>query len=268
MYARERGIKEAKYRYILYCDDDNWLNENYVRVAYNIISNKKEIAALGGKGNITYEKNFSPPNWIKPYEKNYGCTSQGRVDGDTTYVKGCLYTAGTIIDKKWMDNLFKIGFKPSLKGRVGKSLLGGEDTELTYALKLAGGKLYYSSKMEFQHFMPSNRINWMYLKRLWFSFGFTNQIISPYNYYFSAKRFPNRVNLLFTTFKELIILYLKRFRIKYIEEGNIIDLNIQHKKGSLKALIFNFGLIKHTVKTVELLQNNRSKDNNLLYRKS
>ena len=28
MYARERGVNEATYRYILYCDDDNWFTKD------------------------------------------------------------------------------------------------------------------------------------------------------------------------------------------------------------------------------------------------
>src|SRR5690348_6905842 len=29
-YARARGFEEALYAYVILCDDDNWLDENYV----------------------------------------------------------------------------------------------------------------------------------------------------------------------------------------------------------------------------------------------
>src|SRR3990170_1945792 len=37
-YARARGFKEARYEYVILCDDDNWLDEGYVFNVYNILS--------------------------------------------------------------------------------------------------------------------------------------------------------------------------------------------------------------------------------------
>lgn len=192
MFARKRGIQEAKYRYMLYCDDDNWLNPNYVSIAYSCISKNEDIAALGGRGIMEHEKGFKAPFWIEDYQSSYGAGNQGRETGDITHGKGCLYTAGTILDLKWLDKLYQLGFVSSLKGRDSKTLVAGEDTELTYALKVIGGKLYYNSEMHFKHFMPSGRINWQYLKKLWWAFGYSDQVISPYIYFFSKRKIPKR----------------------------------------------------------------------------
>lgn len=256
MYAREKGIKESKYRYILYCDDDNWLCENYVHQAFKTISKDDSIAAVGGKGIMEYENEFQPPSWIGPYERNFGTSPQGKVDGDTTFDKGCLYTAGTILDKIWLHRLYGYGFVSSLKGRIGKSLLGGEDTELTYALKLIGGKLYYSSKMSFKHYMPSNRLNWDYLKKLWRSFGYSNFIISPYNHHFNQFKYPSRFILLYWNLKSLI----KKYTIKLLNgkgEGNRIDLEIQRLIGQLNAILFDFKRFQQNIEMISILLEKR-----------
>ena len=258
MFAREKGIEESKYRYILYCDDDNWLCQNYVYQAFKVITSDNSIAAVGGKGIMAYEDNFEPPKWIGSYERNFGTSPQGKQDGDTTFDKGCLYTAGTILDKIWLDKLYTSGFISSLKGRIGKSLLGGEDTELTYALKLIGGKLYYSSKMSFKHYMPSNRINWDYLKRLWRSFGYSNFIISPYNYYFNQFKYPKRSILLYWNLKSLVKLY----SIKLLNrkgEGDGTDLEIQKIVGQLTAILFDFKRFQQNIEMVHILTKNISK---------
>jgi glycosyltransferase involved in cell wall biosynthesis len=35
-YARKNGVMEAKGVFILWCDDDNYLHENYIKIAYKI----------------------------------------------------------------------------------------------------------------------------------------------------------------------------------------------------------------------------------------
>lgn len=236
MFARKKGIEETKYRYLLYCDDDNWFCTDYVYRAYDIISKNQEIAAVGGKGFIQYDDDFIPPTWIEKYEKNYGTGQQGKKDGDTSRDKGCLYTAGAIFDVKWLYKLYKSGFESSLKGRDGKSLVAGEDTELTYALRIIGGKLYYSSKMTFKHYMPATRINWLYLKKLWYSFGVADYIILPYNNYLSKKKNAIRLKLIINSLLFLTKLKIKIF-FKGLKEGDRDILIYEMKKGFLFAIL-------------------------------
>lgn len=58
------------------------------------------------------------------------------------------------------------GFRFQLTGRLGKKLLGGEDAELTMALRLSGWRLRIDRRLRLQHFMPSHRLRRMYLRRL------------------------------------------------------------------------------------------------------
>lgn len=258
MYARHRGILEAGFRYLLFCDDDNWFHETYVKTAYEIISRDPGIAAVGGKGILEFEEGFSPPQWIKLYEKSFGAGAQGNVDGDTTYGKGCLYTAGAIIDRVWLDRLYTLGFQSSLKGRDGKSLVAGEDTELTYALKLIGGKLFYSSKMHFRHFMPRGRMTWSYLKRMWQSFGYSNFLISPYKLHFKSGKAPSH-NVIIAKRLIAVTKGLIRAALALFAEGNRNVLQFYKAVGQLKSAMFNYKTFQKNQRMVATLTKNLTK---------
>ena len=49
-YARRRGIMESNYDFIIFCDDDNWLNSEYVQRVYYLLDKYSDIGVLGGNG--------------------------------------------------------------------------------------------------------------------------------------------------------------------------------------------------------------------------
>ena len=49
-FARERGIQEAKFDIIIFCDDDNWLCDTYVQTAHRIIGQRIQISGLQADG--------------------------------------------------------------------------------------------------------------------------------------------------------------------------------------------------------------------------
>lgn len=232
MFARSTGIARAKFRYLLFCDDDNWFSPAYVATAYSIISKDSGIAAVGGLGTIVTDEKVCVPEWIEKFKKSYGAGPQGPADGDTTFNKGCLYTAGAIIDRVWLNKLYSLGFQSSLKGRDGKSLVAGEDTELTYALKLIGGKLYYSSLMQFEHFMPPNRLTWSYLKRLWRSFGYSDFLISPYR---AATKKLKKKHAWRMVGEQALLAMRYRIISMFADEGNVNILKYNKAVGALHA---------------------------------
>lgn len=239
MHARHRGIVESKYRYLLFCDDDNWLNPLYVKTAFELIYNDPGIAAVGGCGILEFESHFNPPEWTENFKKTFGAGPQGKKDGDTTYGKGCLYTAGAILDRAWLDRLYSLGFESSLKGRDGKSLVAGEDTELTYALKLIGGKLFYSSALHFKHFMPARRITWPYVRKMWRSFGYSDFLISPYVMHFKNRR---QRSFAVVILRQIIALAkpFGRAASKLFAEGDRNVLQYERARGEFRAAVFNY----------------------------
>jgi glycosyltransferase involved in cell wall biosynthesis len=178
-HAREMGMAHVQYEFILFCDDDNWLIPEYLDLAYDIMSQNKAIAGLGGCGLAVCEA--EPPSWFDTLKPAYAVGGQGPTpQGPVTIERGFVYTAGAIFRKSVIDDLVQKGFQKILSGRTAKSLGAGEDVELCYAIILAGGEIHYDERLQFQHLMPIGRVNWSYFKRLNHSFGITFPFLMPY----------------------------------------------------------------------------------------
>ncbi len=187
--ARNKGISEALFSILLFCDDDNWLSPNYLQDTYDIFEADRNIAASGGKGIPVFET--EKPYWFDEYAEAFAIGSQeiNREDGRLLN----LYGAGMAIRKTALDQLFASGFVPIMQGRVGKKLTSSEDTELTYAFVLMGYKLHYSKDLTFFHYLPAGRLQLDYFKRLFTAFGVDGPVRNLYYAHISERSFHKRI---------------------------------------------------------------------------
>ncbi len=206
-HARNKGISETAYSYLLFCDDDNWLAPNYVQGVFDILESDNNIAACGGMGIPVFET--EEPDWFYVYAESFALGSQEINSED-----GCilnLYGAGMAVRKKVLDQLYHSGFSPILAGRTGKELSSSEDTELTYAFVLMGYELACSDELKFFHYLPKERLTFDYLKRLHIAFGDDGPIRNLYYAYVSKRKFHTRL----TNWNLHFILNVYRF-FKYL----------------------------------------------------
>lgn len=175
-HARRRGIGEARYGFVLFCDDDNWLSSNYVQGVYEILMRDEGIAACGGIGLPAFET--APPEWFDAWKESFALGSQ-EITGEGGRLFN-LYGAGMGLRLEAWDALHEAGFEPMLKDRTGKSLSSSGDTELTYALVLHGYRLHYAPELSFKHYMPEGRLQWSYLKKLFRAFGSDGPVRNMY----------------------------------------------------------------------------------------
>ena len=91
-----------------------------------------------------------------------------------------LPTAGLCVRKAAWHRLIQNGFRFQLTGTVGKKLQGGEDAELTIALRLSGWKLRTDPRLRLRHFMPAQRLRWTYLRRLLRNYGASHVPLDAY----------------------------------------------------------------------------------------
>lgn len=163
-FARRRGFEEARYEFVSFVDDDNWVADNWVETVHKIMITHPEVGACGGRSTAVFE--CEAPDWFETYQSSFAVGDQASGEGDVTETRGWLWGAGLNIRKTAWERLVQSGFQFLLTGRKGAKLTAGEDNELCYGLRFLGWRLYYSPKLELVHFMPKRRITWKYLCQL------------------------------------------------------------------------------------------------------
>lgn len=207
-YARRKGIMIANYDILLWCDDDNWLCENYVQTAFDIMEQNSEIGALGGwcEGAFEIEK----PSWFDLYAKYFAVSKQGNKSGDITHNKGCLYGAGMVLRKTHHIELERLGFRQLLDDRIGSSLSSGGDTEYCFALRLLGYKMWYDERLYFKHFMTEGRLSLNYVSRIRKAMTYSNFMLWSYLDLLSKKP-KSRLDFIRLGLRRLPYLFFKKF---------------------------------------------------------
>ena len=178
-YARERGFCEARYAFLGFLDDDNWAAKDWVRTAYEIISSD---TGLGAVGSILMPVCEVPsPAWFDDFHSRYAILTEHDLEQMPEPEPHYLPTAGLCVRKGAWVRLIQNGFQFQLIGRTGKKLQGGEDTELTMALRLSGWKLRIDPRLRLQHFVPAQRLRWNYLRRLERGHGASWALLDAYS---------------------------------------------------------------------------------------
>lgn len=180
--ARETGIQNSNFDYILFCDDDNWLHEDYVGVAYNTISVNPKMAALGGQSVAVSD--IPLPDWFNSSAANYAVGKQAESSGDVSSRK-FLWTGGIVIRKSLYKSAFT-GFPYLLIGRNGKELTSGEDSEICMRFLLMGYRLFYTEKLLFSHYIAPERLTPDYNKRLMQGFIDAHEVLKIYASFIDA----------------------------------------------------------------------------------
>jgi len=188
--ARNKGIATASFEYLIFCDDDNWLFRDYLQKVLAIFESNNNICACGGLGIPVFEK--EKPWWFDDYAECFATGSQEITREDGKLLN--LYGAGMAVRKSCYEWLERAGFNPHMTGRKGEELSSSEDTEFTYALVLLNKELYYSDKLKFYHFMPAERMQLTYLKKLFKAFGNDGPLRNLYYANISIRPFHQKLN--------------------------------------------------------------------------
>lgn len=158
-YARARGFREARYEYMVLCDDDNWLQEDYVNQVYNILSENPNIGALGGLGTLLFEVEPPTPELSYIFAAGPQAPRSGKV------LQNKVYGAGCAIRSTAYEAILSRGFRSLLTDRKGVELASGGDYELCLALAIVGYDIWYDDRLRFTHFITSERLTWDYYLR-------------------------------------------------------------------------------------------------------
>jgi len=190
IYARIKGFETAKYEFVSFVDDDNWVAPNWVQMVYEKMIEFPQAGQVGGRSEAVYESD--PPIWFKKIPWSFGIGEQAEFEGELG--KGAvLWGTGAHRKSAWL-NLQAKGFSPLLTGRKGSQQLSGEDLEIGYSLLITGWKLYYTPDLVFKHYMPSSRFNKRKYLQMRRGYGRSSVYLNMYRLLFSDKVLRVTVN--------------------------------------------------------------------------
>jgi glycosyltransferase involved in cell wall biosynthesis len=178
-HARKAGVLQSRYDTIIFCDDDNWLDKDYVVNATTIMHENPSVGVAGGSHTPAWEGAAQFPCWFFSCADMYAVGIQGENSGDITK-RGYLWGAGMVIRASLLRNLYANGIEPLLLGRSSKVLLSGDDSEICNWYLLAGFRLWYDTRLQLTHFIPSNRQTLEYVSGLRKGFAAAEPILRVY----------------------------------------------------------------------------------------
>ena len=239
VYARICGVYSAQYELLLFCDDDNWLREDYVQNAVDIMNANATIGALGGQSVLA--PGIEAPDWWEEHQGNYAVGKQLPTTGYANQ-RGFVYGAGLVTRKTIALKIFDPQYPLLLIGRKGDQCLSGEDWEYCQRALLLGYNIYYSENLFYWHDISVNRLTMDKLQELLSSFEFGKSIGEKYKYirsFYFESTFSKSIKLLKRCATYLIanthnkdrklellwyqLCLCKMINISDIEMNNIID---------------------------------------------
>ena len=239
--ARQKGIEVARYEYALFCDDDNWLSPDYVKLGYEIMEENKDIGVLGGASVPVAD--IELPSFFYSKCSNYAIGIQSETSGDISN-RGYVWGSSSIVRTLLLKKIYLAGIKPVLSGRNGKVLMAGDDAEICKWYLLSDYKLWYDSRLQFKHYIPEYRLNESYASHLFIGLSESAKILIGYDYHIFVFLYKYQK----TSYNSFRKIYLILKRIYFYKKIN------KKEKFLIKNIVKKINKIRFTIYSVVLLR--------------
>lgn len=176
-YARIKGVKNCKTGLIVFVDDDNVLEHDYLQNCLDFSVNYPNVGCFGGKSIPVFET--KPPEWLFKTGINLGCQDFGEELFISNYAqiklninsypeKAPIGTGMAIQKKAFMTYVEEVNLNPErLKlGRKKQSLASGEDNDIILTLIKKGYEIAYVPSLIVNHLIPFRRYSKGYLEKM------------------------------------------------------------------------------------------------------
>lgn len=209
--ARIRAIQETASEWVLFVDDDNELDTDFVNNGFAFIQEHPDVGCFGGR--LLLPSNIQPADWVKRYLPYLGIKDEGGTMICGTGEQWGPWEppgAGAWLHRKVLNEylhrsqndkrLFKLG-------RTGKGNLAScDDSIMMRGSKGVGLMNAYVPTLTLRHHLDTNRFTLRYLVRLMWAYGVSHVVLEGVlkdsqvvpEYYKSRKVF---LRLLLSTFR-------------------------------------------------------------------
>jgi glycosyltransferase involved in cell wall biosynthesis len=181
--ARVRGIREARGELLVFVDDDNVLDADYLERAVAIGAANPHLGAWGGQSRPRFEA--TPPEWTRPY---WGGLVIRELTGDhwsnvyhlhETMPAGAGLCVRAVVARRYVE-LHKTSARSTVLDRAGGRLLSGGDTDLACcAIDLGLGAGTFAA-LGLVHLIPATRLDESYLLDLVEGFAYSSVVLRSY----------------------------------------------------------------------------------------
>ncbi|MEH2307065.1 glycosyltransferase [Nostoc sp.] len=176
--ARLRGIKEALGQTLVFVDDDNVLDSDYLEIALQISKDYQFIGAWGGQTRPEFE--IEPPEWTKQYWEMLAIREFNRDKWSNLLYETTPCGAGLCIRKfvaeKYAESVCTQTERINLD-RKGKQLTSGGDSDLAYTACDVGLGTGQFTALKMTHLIPAFRLQLDYLERLAEGMSYSHTIL-------------------------------------------------------------------------------------------
>ena len=167
--ARLRGIAEAGGDLLVFVDDDNVLDSDYLKVAYDIGNERPWLGAWSGQCLGEFEE--SPPEWTRRYWGNLAIREFDKeVWSNLPRLPETMpLGAGMVVRREVARHYLTLnttGRRAIQFDRTGESLISGGDNDLAACACALGLGVGLTPRLKLRHLIAPNRLSVDYLERL------------------------------------------------------------------------------------------------------
>jgi len=203
--ARERGICESSGSVLVFVDDDNVLDPNYLSTARGIGIEWPKLGAWGSGATIP-EFELEPAESVKAF---LPCLALRDVDvarwGNVPVEESTPWGAGLCVRREIAEAYCRLNERSALKltDRKGKSLSSAGDVEISYVARHDGFGTGVFPELKLIHLIPKERVSSDYLLKL-SQAGYTSYFLLTYKWGGGLPNYPFGPRCLLSTLKNLV----------------------------------------------------------------
>lgn len=170
-HARNRGIAESSGEIITIIDDDERICPDFIGTYIKLFDAYPDAASAGGR--IVAEYPSGRPAWMSRWTEQPIANPVDLGDAVREFPAGRIPGGGNMAIRRCVTERYGV-FNTSL-GRVGTTLVGGEESDLFERLSRAGLKCMYVPDAVMYHIIPPEKLTTDYFDRLAFNIGRTQR---------------------------------------------------------------------------------------------
>jgi glycosyltransferase involved in cell wall biosynthesis len=182
-HARLRGIREAAADILVFVDDDNVLDSDYLEGVLGVANKWPRLGAWGGQTRPGFES--EPPDWTRQYWSRLVIREfdSDRWSNQPTQADTMPCGAGMCVRKPVADyyaGLHDNGQRTIILDRAGDSLVSGGDSDLAICACDIGLGMGLFSSLKLTHLIPSVRLTEDYFAKLLEGLAYSSIVLDSF----------------------------------------------------------------------------------------